>query len=460
MVARSASRPDMAQVATAPVIDPTARHPARAGTAPTPAVERNTLTALPGTRSQTLPAFPQFNPYAVNDSPLATPGSVTKLYPDNDTEPPTANSPPKRRSKIRRIAHRGCIAGLAFVERHWIVVSTLFIMIVVCTSIAVGWSLRLGSFRAAQVLDSFLVEDSLWVELDANLVSVDSDSQSITLDWFLYYYCPDGSTPSTAECPDVDIYFDQNLLSGQSTSTSTANNEKPIPIFTINATDYQGYNASSHPDYRVSSPQFRTQVDMTNFYYGGRSAQAYPFDKYTCTLAFFAQSISDNSTVPLGIGTTNGIAVGFNAKLDTNTSGLADYDVSIKNLVVTRGQVIRMYALLIVIAIWMITITFIMACIVSVFFGKGVRGDVLVLPVATLFAFTQLRGTMPGAPSGFGADIDFVGILPCLALLTFSSVLTSAVFLFRNPEDDSPRWQKWRALAARKPAPTSPAATV
>lgn len=50
----------------------------------------------------------------------------------------------------------------------------------------------------------------------------------------------------------------------------------------------------------------------------------------------------------------------------------------------------------------MITITFIMACIVSVFFGKGVRGDILVLPVATLFAFTQLRGTMPGAPNGFG----------------------------------------------------------
>lgn len=45
--------------------------------------------------------------------------------------------------------------------------------------------------------------------MDANLISVDSDSQSITLDWFLYYYCPNGSAPSTADCPDVDIYFDE-----------------------------------------------------------------------------------------------------------------------------------------------------------------------------------------------------------------------------------------------------------
>lgn len=50
----------------------------------------------------------------------------------------------------------------------------------------------------------------------------------------------------------------------------------------------------------------------------------------------------------------------------------------------------------------LVTLTFIMACVTSVFFGKGIRADILVLPVATLFAFTQLRGTLPGAPEGFG----------------------------------------------------------
>ncbi|PCH43581.1 hypothetical protein WOLCODRAFT_153633 [Wolfiporia cocos MD-104 SS10] len=49
---------------------------------------------------------------------------------------------------------------------------------------------------------------------------------------------------------------------------------------------------------------------------------------------------------------------------------------------------------------------------------------------------------MPGAPPGFSADIDFMGILPCLALLTFASVFMCAVFLFRsNPEEDTQCWK-------------------
>ena len=40
-----------------------------------------------------------------------------------------------------------------------------------------------------------------------------------------------------------------------------------------------------------------------------------------------------------------------------------------------------------------------------VIFGYPQRPEVLVVPVATLFAFTGLRGTMPGAPAGFGAIV-------------------------------------------------------
>jgi hypothetical protein len=40
--------------------------------------------------------------------------------------------------------------------------------------------------------------------------------------------------------------------------------------------------------------------------------------------------------------------------------------------------------------------------ITSVFLGYGHDITLLVIPVSTLFAFTQLRGTMPGAPDGIG----------------------------------------------------------
>lgn len=46
---------------------------------------------------------------------------------------------------------------------------------------------------------------------------------------------------------------------------------------------------------------------------------------------------------------------------------------------------------------------FMAICVISVFFGKGMSSGVLVLPMGTLFAFTQLRSTLPGAPVGFGA---------------------------------------------------------
>lgn len=55
-------------------------------------------------------------------------------------------------------------------------------------------------------------------------------------------------------------------------------------------------------------------------------------------------------------------------------------------------------------ALGLVTLSFVMACLMAVVLGKGIAADVLVLPVATLFAFTQLRGTLPGAPPGFGTS--------------------------------------------------------
>lgn len=39
----------------------------------------------------------------------------------------------------------------------------------------------------------------------------------------------------------------------------------------------------------------------------------------------------------------------------------------------------------------------------AVAFGYQIEGTVLVVPVATLFAFTSLRTSLPGAPAAFGA---------------------------------------------------------
>lgn len=112
---------------------------------------------------------------------------------------------------------------------------------------------------------------------------------------------------------------------------------------------------------------------------------------------------------------------GFNVQLQ-NTSDISDnFGTVIKNIEVTRGPVVRLYAIFIILVIceypstatryplynWattgLVTLTFMATCVLNVFFGKGISSGVLVLPMGTLFAFTQLRATLPGAPEGFGA---------------------------------------------------------
>ena len=57
---------------------------------------------------------------------------------------------------------------------------------------------------------------------------------------------------------------------------------------------------------------------------------------------------------------------------------------------------------------------FVTVCIVC---GYGFDVSLLLVPVATLFAITQLRSSMPGAPVGFGRDPLFL----CSRLLLYST---------------------------------------
>ncbi|EMD37348.1 hypothetical protein CERSUDRAFT_114025 [Gelatoporia subvermispora B] len=329
------------------------------------------------------------------------------------------------------------------VKKYGTFILLIFLAAIVGTSIGIGWSLRL---RTSDGLgDNDLVSyaalhnyTNFWLTLNATLVNIDPSMQVMTLDWQI-----DGVSKlhglvdcvEDPSCPDVNLYFDQNLLA--TTSFPASNIIGPRPVFTLNGTNWLSLNKST--DERPNTARFRTDVLIFN---AGpeRTVQSYPFDKYNAKLAMFAMTIPDNQTVGIFVGSTSGIAVGYNAEL-TDSGVTPDNMTYIKDIEITRGLVIRIYAIFIVIAIWMVTLTFVVAGVAVVVLGKGIRAEVLVLPIATLFAFTQLRGTLPGAPTGFGADIDFVGILPCLALLTLCSVFMTAIFLFRNPEQNSKTYE-------------------
>ncbi|KAI0745820.1 hypothetical protein C8Q76DRAFT_42158 [Earliella scabrosa] len=299
----------------------------------------------------------------------------------------------------------------------------LFAGIVAC-NIAVGWSFRLTTF---DISDGDVIESAI-VQLTANLVDIDHWKQQITLEWNIDYDCvPIG-------CPDVNVYFDPNTLRSDSDSYTTRTNVKPDPIFSVVGANV--LTMKNHSDRRPSALSFRTVLAMTN---AGthRTLQSYPYDKYRAELVFFAEQASNNASMSIAIVKTTGIAVGFNVRVkDTGPDVVDNFGTVVKSIEITRGPVVRLYAIFIVIVVWLVTLTFMAICVLNVFFGKGINNGVLVLPMGTLFAFTQLRSTLPGAPSGFGAAIDFVGILPCLALLTFCSIFMTGVFIWRNPEHD------------------------
>ncbi|EMD37355.1 hypothetical protein CERSUDRAFT_83131 [Gelatoporia subvermispora B] len=335
-------------------------------------------------------------------------------------------------------------SSLPLLKKYWTFILLFFLAALVSISIGIGWSLRLRTFNGVNNNDADFGNDTnVWLLLEANLVNIDPTMQVMTLEWqiddFVIGFTPNGTAilcdQNAQSCPDVNLYFDQNLLS--SSSTPASNIIGPQPVFTLNGTNW--LSLQKQTDERPNTARFRTDVlifdDGT-----GRTAQSYPFEKYNAQLAMYAMTIPDNQTVGIFVDQTSGIAVGYNAKL--TDSGVAfDNMTYIKDIEITRGPVIRVYAIFIVMAIWMVTLTFVVAGVAAVVLGKGTRAEVLVLPVATLFAFTQLRGTLPGAPAGFGADIDFVGILPCLALLTLCSVFMTAIFLFRNPEKNTQTYE-------------------
>ncbi len=44
--------------------------------------------------------------------------------------------------------------------------------------------------------------------------------------------------------------------------------------------------------------------------------------------------------------------------------------------------------------------------IATVVFGFRQRNEIVVVPIGNVFAFTQLRSSMPGAPEGFGMSLS------------------------------------------------------
>ncbi|KAF9471882.1 hypothetical protein BDN70DRAFT_938614 [Pholiota conissans] len=267
------------------------------------------------------------------------------------------------------------------------------------------------------------------VLMDIALINMDPMEQTMTLDWtFVGEETSPCSATNLTGCTNINIFFDDNLLSNGSDEIKNSN-RPTVPIFIHNA------SAFAITDIVANTPTFRT--DLAIFSPADRSSSViyYPFDKYSAEIFIFAQDASTNNTIGIKVARTRGIADGFKTHAYTRRGvtippGMLDIVIDID-----RGNLVKAFSIVAIISIWMITLILLLVMLTCVFFGFRQRGEVLVIPVATLFAFTQLRGSMPGAPEGFGDILDFVGLLPCLALLSLSAAITLGAFILSDPTE-------------------------
>ncbi|TFK29100.1 hypothetical protein FA15DRAFT_700380, partial [Coprinopsis marcescibilis] len=237
-------------------------------------------------------------------------------------------------------------------------------------------------------------------------------------------------------CTTVNLFFDTNYLRADGTFTpEDADNEihssdiPTKPIFRLNTRNIAAR------DIRGKTPTFRTTLALFSPGDHPSSLMNYPFDRYTSEIVMFAQEVDSNATVGTAIGKTQGIAIGFETRITHRDDIFIPPGLTEATITLTRSTLVVSYSIVATIAIWIVTIILALVMITSVFFGFKQRPEVLLVPVATLFAFTTLRQSMPGAPEGF----DLCGLVPCLALLALTTACTLGVFILSDPASETRR---------------------
>ncbi|PBK88165.1 hypothetical protein ARMGADRAFT_1084804 [Armillaria gallica] len=292
----------------------------------------------------------------------------------------------------------------------------------------------------------------LKIILHADLVSADILHSTMLVEWAGWDTCK-------VNCTEVNFFVNTNLSpSDDRHGDRPASNNRPAdPIFILNAT------AEADPLNNFAT--FRMELNIYpvwNYFHkdlliSHGTLADYPFDSYESLIVVFAQEALTNKPVSLVLNSASRlIATSLsNLKITTNNIGSDPIYLASKNLTeeiihasvtLQRSAFVIGYCLVIAVTFWMVTVMICLIMITTVLFGFRQRNEIVVVPIGTVFAFTQLRSTMPGAPDGFGDVLDFVGLLPCLVLLSICAVTMVGIYLFADPHDPSRKVFTWDEL--------------
>ncbi|KAF8962098.1 hypothetical protein BDZ97DRAFT_1663391 [Flammula alnicola] len=319
--------------------------------------------------------------------------------------------------------------------RWWIVFCLTFLILSPLLSVVLGLHFHSHDFSYTPN-PSNLVFNGRTLLMEAVLVSADPMQSMMTFDWTILSEENSQCTPTALDqCSDVNIFFDNNLLVDTDPSAMRTSDPPSVPLFRHNAT------GAILNDITANTPTFRTELQLFSPGNHESSLIYYPFDM---SIFVFAQDAKTNNSVGIKLSSTRGIAVGFKTNAIDYPgvfipAGMLDIFVTLQ-----RGNLIRAFCVIATIAVWLITLVLLLLMFTCVVFGFRQRSEVLIVPVATVFAFTQLRGSMHQQKS-HRLEQYFVGLLPCLAFLSISAALTLAAFILTDPTD-KPHALSWNLL--------------
>ncbi|KAK0477846.1 hypothetical protein IW261DRAFT_1565640 [Armillaria novae-zelandiae] len=293
------------------------------------------------------------------------------------------------------------------------------------------------------------------IYLHADLMSADLKQGTVVFDWSIVndtcYY-------ADYNCTNANIYFAANLQQSNiyMNSSNPSNNNSPTDptfIWNITADIYDTYS-----DY----PMFQTTATIVNPFSSQKSQNKhpishshtsnvyYPFDRYIAAVFCYAEDSSTNDPVNLRLNDTSGLVGGLQITPivfpPSEFSGIDVKELVFVEISLQRSTLVIWYCIVITITFWLVTLTICLLMIMTVGFGFRQRNEIVVVPVTIVFAFIQLRSTMPGAPDGFGDILDFVGVLPCLVLLSICAVTMVGIYIFTDPAKESRRELTWSGL--------------
>ncbi|KAF8639483.1 hypothetical protein AX16_010280 [Volvariella volvacea WC 439] len=274
------------------------------------------------------------------------------------------------------------------------------------------------------------------VTLAIELISIDPVARIIVMDW--YPTAPNAITCSPGSDFVADIYLDPALIDNSTPEFSILPPYSPTCRFNITEL-CQG---------TVRLAAFRTTSKLVaSPYRPGHHMQACKTTLSMCTLKslqnqmepnaetwvriryyaqfiLFASNPENDERIHLNVTHTFGVAVNFGVTLHAARASLPLEDERWLHIIlrVERSTATKTFVILVIVTQWFTALIFTTITVATFKYrSHKLYFEVFVLPIASLFAFTTIRESFPGAPDGFGDPLDLYSIIPVLILMSICS---------------------------------------